>query len=218
MTWLTLWLKKIILLVLLAAFLDLVLPNTSLQRYVKMVMGLIILMTIISPVFALFQLSQDDLALKLDQYQQEMNRPSDAEWKRIAEKLAGQQDRQISAYVHSQVEASIRTRLKEHYGVEAAAIKVIFTEGESAETKLERIEISLGTERRSEADTAVIKPIEPVRIEIDSRSAETASDRPVTAQTKDPLSRRIASDVAEQWGIEADRVLVSREENGGEKQ
>jgi len=118
MTWLTLWLKKIILLVLLAAFLDLILPNTTLQRYVKMVMGLILLLTIISPVFSLFSLSQEDLAFRLDRYQQQLNKPADAEWKRITDKLLGQQDVQMTAYVQNQVAAGVKARVKEAYGVE----------------------------------------------------------------------------------------------------
>jgi len=125
MTWLTLWLKKIILLVLLAAFLDLILPNTTLQRYVKMVMGLILLLTIISPVFSLFSLSQEDLAFRLDRYQQQLNKPADAEWKRITDKLLGQQDVQMTAYVQKQVAAGVKARVEEAYGVEVQDVAVI---------------------------------------------------------------------------------------------
>gem|GEM_PF-3761976 len=50
---LALWLKKIVLLVLLATVLDLLLPNTELQRYVKLVMGLIILLVILNPILTL---------------------------------------------------------------------------------------------------------------------------------------------------------------------
>jgi len=48
------WLKQIILVVLLATFIDLLLPNRTMQRYVKLVVSLFILMTILSPVLQLF--------------------------------------------------------------------------------------------------------------------------------------------------------------------
>ena len=48
------WLTQIILVVLLATFVDLILPNRSMQRYVKLVVSLFILMTILSPVLQLF--------------------------------------------------------------------------------------------------------------------------------------------------------------------
>ena len=55
MEWLSQWLERIIILVLLATFLDMLLPNTPLQRYVKLVMGLLILLAIITPIMQMFQ-------------------------------------------------------------------------------------------------------------------------------------------------------------------
>jgi stage III sporulation protein AF len=51
---LTGWLTQIVLVVLLATFIDLMLPNRTMQRYVKLVVSLFILMTILSPVLQLF--------------------------------------------------------------------------------------------------------------------------------------------------------------------
>lgn len=55
MDWLTEWLKQVILVILLAAFVDLLLPNQTMQRYVKTVVSLFILMVLLTPVFELFQ-------------------------------------------------------------------------------------------------------------------------------------------------------------------
>ncbi len=52
---LSLWLKKIILLILLATFVELLLPSGTMQKYVKMVMGLLLLMTFLAPVFVLLK-------------------------------------------------------------------------------------------------------------------------------------------------------------------
>ncbi|WP_019532739.1 stage III sporulation protein AF [Paenibacillus ginsengihumi] len=53
MEWLSGWLKSIILVVLLAVFLDLLLPNQTMQRYVRTVMSLFIVLTLMSPLFSL---------------------------------------------------------------------------------------------------------------------------------------------------------------------
>lgn len=47
--WLNEWLKEIIIIILFAAFIDLILPNNTTRRYVKVVVSLFILMTILSP-------------------------------------------------------------------------------------------------------------------------------------------------------------------------
>lgn len=54
MNWLGQWLKEITMIILLATFIDLILPNRSMQRYVKLVLSLIILLTLLSPVLKLF--------------------------------------------------------------------------------------------------------------------------------------------------------------------
>lgn len=53
--WLGGWLKDVVMIILLATFIDLMIPNHSLQRYVKVVVSLILLLTILSPVISLFK-------------------------------------------------------------------------------------------------------------------------------------------------------------------
>lgn len=54
MEWLSGWLRELILVVLLATFVDMLLPNKSMERYVKLVLSLLILLTLISPIINLF--------------------------------------------------------------------------------------------------------------------------------------------------------------------
>ncbi|MCM3698298.1 stage III sporulation protein AF [Paenibacillus macerans] len=54
MNWLAEWLKEIIFIVLIAVFVDLLLPNRAMERYVKLVVSLLILLTLISPVMRFF--------------------------------------------------------------------------------------------------------------------------------------------------------------------
>jgi len=55
MDWLSGWLRAVVLIILVATFIDLLLPNHSLQRYVKTVVSLFILMTLLSPVLQMFR-------------------------------------------------------------------------------------------------------------------------------------------------------------------
>jgi stage III sporulation protein AF len=61
--WLADWLKSIIFVLLLATFADILLPNQTMQRYVKTVMSLFILLTLLQPVVSLFhkQTSMEEL-------------------------------------------------------------------------------------------------------------------------------------------------------------
>ncbi|GAB1531000.1 MULTISPECIES: stage III sporulation protein AF [Brevibacillus] len=225
MTWLTLWLKKIILLVLLAAFLDLILPNTTLQRYVKMVMGLILLLTIISPVFSLFSLSQEDLAFRLDRYQQELNKPASAEWKRITDKLLGQQNQQMTAYVQSQVASSVKASVKEQYGVTVDDVTITVNQQNPEQPVLERIELVVSDankeEQKGQSTIEPIKPVQPVEITIGKpieMQPDPKADMAATAHYDNPLYAQITNDVAKEWGLSKSQVVIKDESREREKQ
>lgn len=49
------WLKNIVLVVLFASFLDLLLPSSGMQRFVRVILGLLILLAVLSPVIDLLQ-------------------------------------------------------------------------------------------------------------------------------------------------------------------
>lgn len=216
MIWISLWLKKIILIVLLAAFLDLILPNTSLQRYVKMVMGLILLLTIISPVFSLFSMSQDELAVRLDRYQEEFQKPADAEWKRITGKLLEHQHEQVKAYVEEQLAASVRETVKQEYGLDVRHIEIVMKQDNPEQPDLERIELVIADQA---AGDQPIRPIQPVEISIDPVSSSRIQP-PETSESSPERQlqlARIASSIAAKWGLPENRVVVKDESRQGEK-
>lgn len=60
MDWLAEWLREIIFIVLIAVFIDLLLPNRAMERYVKFVVSLLILLTLLSPVMRFFSADAKD--------------------------------------------------------------------------------------------------------------------------------------------------------------
>lgn len=66
------WLKQLVLIVLLATFIDLLLPNKTMQRYVRTVIGLFLLMVLIGPVFRLLssEWNLEKVAAQLESMQQ----------------------------------------------------------------------------------------------------------------------------------------------------
>ena len=61
MDFLTDWITNILLFILLAVVVELLLPQTSLQKYVKMVIGLLLISIILNPIFKLFSSDLEDL-------------------------------------------------------------------------------------------------------------------------------------------------------------
>ncbi|UFJ42919.1 stage III sporulation protein AF [Brevibacillus humidisoli] len=221
MEWFTLWLKKIILLVLLAAFLDLILPNTSLQRYVKMVMGLIILLTIMSPVFTLFRIPPEELALRLSSYQQEFEARDEPnpQWESLSKKLMQQQDEQMERYVSGQMESLIRQQVLSAYGIEVSSVDVRFRQSGESTPDIEAITVVVsedkGGEQKSPEKEDPVRPIRPIEIEVGSESQSKEFDSvPVSGQQHTALYREIAAQVAQDWQVAPDQVrVISAKEN-----
>lgn len=212
MVWLTVWLKKIILLVLLAAFLDLILPNTSMQRYVKMVMGLIILLTILSPVFSLFNLSQEELALKLDRYQERFGQPADDGWKAMTDRLLAHQNEQVTQYVEKEMKETIQAQVKHDFGLEISAVEVNFDQQTGEKPSVSSIVLTFGQEKPNKPSGNGIKPIKPVEIKLGNQASSKEEAKEVSAAvTENPKYREIASSVAQQWNIRPDQVEIHDE-------
>ncbi|MGC5773419.1 stage III sporulation protein AF [Paenibacillus pabuli] len=74
MGWLSSWLRELIMIVLLATFVDMLLPNRSMERYVKLVLSLLILLTLLSPITKLLR---SDPVAELKRAMTAMDSPSD---------------------------------------------------------------------------------------------------------------------------------------------
>ncbi|CAM4334958.1 stage III sporulation protein AF [Paenibacillus xylanexedens] len=74
MGWLSNWLRELIMIVLLATFVDMLLPNRSMERYVKLVLSLLILLTLLSPITKLLK---SDPVGELKRAMSAMDAPSD---------------------------------------------------------------------------------------------------------------------------------------------
>lgn len=64
--YLTTWLKKLILLVLLAAITDMLLPNTNFQKYARMVIGLLIILIMLAPILTIFNLDNFSASIAMN--------------------------------------------------------------------------------------------------------------------------------------------------------
>ncbi|CAM5190618.1 Stage III sporulation protein AF OS=Bacillus licheniformis CG-B52 OX=1368424 GN=N399_14480 PE=4 SV=1 [Bacillus licheniformis] len=65
MEFLTEWLTNIILFILMAIVIDMLLPNSSMQKYAKMVISLLLIVVILNPIFSLFRTDPDVIFEKL---------------------------------------------------------------------------------------------------------------------------------------------------------
>jgi len=177
MSWLSQWMKEIIMIILLATFIDLLLPNRSMQRYVKLMLSLIILLTLLSPVLKLFDARlADQLAsewsstLSSTLTAERKQSTSVNEIRRQGELLAREQEgsalrlaeAEIGSQMKEQLALALRHSVQNANGtkrniseeqVQVEQLQVKLTRNAKGEPIIERIELALSAGQAAVSET-----------------------------------------------------------------
>lgn len=220
----SLWLQKIILLVLLATVLDMLLPNSSIQRYVKFVMSLLILLSMISPIIVLFQkdLSAEKIALRIMNYGDSSSEKGWTQLKQYSEKLVRENDEEAGRFVKGQLESLIQAKVEEQYGVKVQSVHVVIDQELNKEQSypvISSVQLILDkdiqdTGRGAGGASSQIQPVEPVTINVSGESSSKTSDAyssPELTVSERKLLSEIANDISQTWGIERSQIIAQVE-------
>ncbi|MFB9325337.1 stage III sporulation protein AF [Paenibacillus aurantiacus] len=148
--WLAGWLRQIIAVVLLAGIVDLLLPNKAMQRYVRLVAGLIILLTILSPIMGVLQ---GDFGTKLhESFDAWLTSAPDNKYKmptlqdiqRDAEEMKRKQEDAAAALTEKNLAAAMAEEITKKTGLAVERVKVSLDRGSSSkEPELASVAVAL---------------------------------------------------------------------------
>ncbi|WP_134698839.1 stage III sporulation protein AF [Ammoniphilus sp. YIM 78166] len=216
------WLQTIILIVLIATFLDMLLPNTGMQRYVRLVMGLLILLTIITPLLQFFQkdLSADKIALRIMNMKTNSTGDELERIKKYGERLMQQNEQESEHFVRTQLEQLIQAKVEEDYGMRVKSVQVTLYKEKNKQQEypvISSVQLILdkdiqGTGPKNGKDP--IRPIEPITINVSGESSQNASvvsTSPELSASDRKLLNEIADDIAKTWSIDRSLVIAKVE-------
>ncbi|TBL79881.1 stage III sporulation protein AF [Paenibacillus thalictri] len=234
MEWLGGWLRSVVLVIMLATFIDLLLPNQSMQRYVKTVVSLFILLTLMNPIFTLFQKqwNADQMFAEASAVQDRLasgGTRSDvtlSDIERQSEQLQQLQKKQSKRLAETQIAQQIRDSIEKQSGYAVKTIRVDTTENTTGQTVIGNVSIALqdketGQPAASSGSTpngaALGKPIQPVTIDVQSTMPAYApakrEEQPLTPeerQGKTAVQQLLEKD----WQLKPEQLqltFVSRE-------
>ncbi|MGM1020663.1 MAG: stage III sporulation protein AF [Bacillota bacterium] len=141
MTWLGGWLKELVLIVLLASFIDMILPSRSMERYVKLVLSLLILLTLLSPVVRLLSTSPSELLGRAFNLQRQAetgkNEPTLEEILAKGSKLKQQQEQSSMQWAGQEVAKEIKGQLEQNTGLAIQSVQVTLAQMKQESSNLE---------------------------------------------------------------------------------
>jgi stage III sporulation protein AF len=201
---LTEWITNIIVLVLLAGVIELLLPGNQFQSYIKMVIGLLILLAMLSPLFKL--LNSD-----MDQVFQAMDLPAAAkenEIKNSIEKNKSEIQGAQRAYILEQMAVPMKEKVQEElnktYELEIVDLQIHTNSGtESLKPEdITGVKVVLANHHES----AGISEVSEVEVSISDKRDQA---------DKDEVPEEIVKFLASQWQLDAQQLEVEME--GGEE-
>lgn len=210
MSYLTEWITTIILFILLATVVDMLLPSSSMQKYTKLVIGLLLIVVILTPILKLLSTDMDELFAKM------MTHPSYISEKNT-ENLIEMKKKEIqashSAYILEQaavqMKEDVEEELREQYGLTVKEVNLVVKNQDQlnkipTEEDLEMVVIVLeeGTE---ETAISVVKPVQ-----IDT----SRPNKPEPSSPKSGKEGNIAAFLSDRWQLH--ETIISVDVEGGD--
>lgn len=193
------WVTNIILIILLATILELLLPSSAFQKYVKVVIGLLLIISILNPLIKFFSV---DLNSQLASFQLESSEEDKAQLKNLIENKKSEIQASQDAYILEQMAVQLRQQVEGKLE-------------EQFDKRLKDVVVQDQSQNDSEKDQWVVRvtvesfegeqSIEVVReVKIDtSTSLQTEEESPDLAEIEQFLSKV--------WEIPTDQIVLVEE-------
>ena len=205
MNFITEWVTNIILFILLATVVDMLLPNSTFQKYAKMVAGLLLITVILTPVFKLIYSDFEDVftASAMGQPEQKnMNNSIELKKREIQASL----DEYTLNKMAVQLKEDANEELIANYGMEINSIQLSIDKEKDVGFPANLTELVIHM-KDSKDQNNVVEAVSPVRI--DTQQPLLDKD-----ESKQMDTESIISFLSEKWEVRDDAIVIMYE--GGE--
>lgn len=196
------WVTNIILFVLLATVIDMLLPNSKLQKYTKMVTGLLLIAIILTPILRIISSDFEEALVSVPVFEAsgEKNMENLIEMKK--KEIQASSDAYILEQMAVQMEMDAEEELMEQYGLEIANIDILVDESsdQAFPDNLQKVMIQLKAE---DAEAEAVEVVKTVDI-------NTGEPLPSSGPDHED-AKGIASFLAQKWNVDANSIEVLAE-------
>jgi len=242
MTFIGEWLKEIILVVLIAVFIELLLPNRAMERYVKFVVSLLILLTLLSPLMRLFS---TDASEKIetaftDSWGGLEERGAQTATDSIlaqGELLRKRREAEALLWAGEEAARQMKRQIEQETGTSVERVVVNIREGkpssegipvgEAEGPVIQTVQVVMRTGETPAVDSEqkkriTVEPVEKVRVDDVEVSANAGPEEEVdgragevmadTEEVNPAVTKRIEALLLREWGVPRESVTVRKSE------
>ncbi|MCM3566657.1 stage III sporulation protein AF [Neobacillus mesonae] len=201
MDFITEWVTNIILFILLATVIDMLLPNSSMQKYTKMVMGLLLIAIILTPIFKIISKDFESAmtSIPLDQGTDEKNMKNLIDLKK--KEIQASQHAYILEELAGSLKKDVKEELMKQYGLEIAKIDVEMN-ADSDQATLKNLQKVMVLLKQPETGGKTVEAVKPIVIN---------TETPLPSQKSTEEAEKIAAFLSQKWNVNEETVEVSIE-------
>ncbi|MGG0943066.1 stage III sporulation protein AF [Bacillus subtilis] len=201
MSFLTEWLTTIVLFILFAIVIDMLLPSSSMQKYAKMVVSLLLIVVMLTPIFKLFKTEPEIIFEYLTKNGQ--SESADIKNQINSKKIEIQASQR--AYILEEMAVQLKKKAEERFSHDEYKVgRIKLTAGEKVDSEEDIKTISVYMAPSSEKTVQTVAPVH-----IDTDHAYVTKE---AAEQKE--AKQIKTQLADIWEIGSEKITVHME--GGE--
>lgn len=198
--WISTWAQSIIIAVIIATIIEMILPSGSSKKYIKVVTGVYILFTIISPVITKFTgktLAVSDI-LELDSYVNEIKQ------KEVSQNLLAENNSSsIKDIYTANLKSDIKNKLKQKG---YSANNIVLTVGDDKNYTLNKIELDIEKIKEDKKEVNEIEAVNKINITISNTVVEKNNNK---SSISDKEKEKIKQYLSSVYEIDEKDILVN---------
>ena len=198
--WISTWAQSIIIAVIIATIIEMILPSGSSKKYIKVVTGVYILFTIISPVITKFTgktLAVSDI-LELDSYVNEIKQ------KEVSQNLLAENNSSsIKDIYTANLKSDIKNKLKQKG---YSANNIVLTVGDDENYTLNKIELDIKKIKEDKQEVNEIEAVNKINITISNTVVEKNNNK---SSISDKEKEKIKQYLSSVYEIDEKDILVN---------
>jgi stage III sporulation protein AF len=192
------WITNIIIFILLATVLDMLLPNSSFQKYTKIVTGLILIAIILSPVMKIFTSDFETAITSMAKFnsQEDENIKNSIEFKK--KEIQASQHAYILETMAVQLKTAAEEELMEQQGMEIANIELEVNDQDQRPFP-ENLEYVIVHVKRAEDEGETVAVVREVEID---------TNAPLPSKQTSQNTDQISSLLSEKWNVPEKSIQI----------
>ena len=205
MSILTDWVTNIIVFILFAIILDMLLPSSTMQKYTKLVVGLLLIAVFITPILSIFNKNfTGDIQGKILQSSTWSNPKVENSFESKKREIEETQQAYILEHMAVQLKTEAEKELMDqsNYAIEDIKITLLDKNGEMNVENIETIEVFVAENQESSSES--VQPVEEIEIMIDKNEADV----------KENPSSELSTILSTIWGIDPSKIVIGLNEGG----